>query len=241
MGTVAQRIEHWRKWQLRGSSQVNDEVCLIWYNEWLHIFQKYLLEYVANQCHVNTVTAPTVANQDTYDFPFGQANIKDFYSIVQLRVAYKTNKDWNPIYHVVRPINLADYNIRSTWYQKWEPIIYRRISKKYPRYSFVWSDKFRLYPTPTESIPNGIILDFNFFNDDVWANTNESALDLPRYFLDVIENYLSYKLILNENPELAWIFYQEFENTLHDNIYWMNRDQRPIEEWFANLYGLSHR
>lgn len=65
-------------------------------------------------------------------------------------------------------------------------------------------------------------------------------LGLPRYFLDVIDDYLSYRLIEAENPELAAMYYQTFEKTLHDNIYGLNRDQRPVEEEFANLRSLYH-
>lgn len=60
-------------------------------------------------------------------------------------------------------------------------------------------------------------------------------LGLPRYFLDVIDDYMSYRLIEAENPELAGSYYQTFINTLHNNIYGLNRDQRPVEEEFANL------
>jgi hypothetical protein len=42
-------------------------------------------------------------------------------------------------------------------------------------------------------------------------------------------------LYLKENPELAEPYLVTFQTTLHDNIYWLNRDQRYSEENFANL------
>jgi hypothetical protein len=60
-------------------------------------------------------------------------------------------------------------------------------------------------------------------------------LNLPWYFFDAIEDYMTYQLYLKENPESASIYLQTFQETLHDNIYGLNRDQRPTEEEFANL------
>lgn len=241
MAKVIDRINNWRLSELRWASQVNEDVLVAWYNKWLQIFQKELLEYVANTFHVNTVTADITKDKVLYDFPFWVSNVKDFYSIVQLRVAYKKDKDWNPIYVRCEPISLTDYNTDTkTGKQHWRPYIYGKISMAKPRYSFVGSDQFRLYPTPTENISNWIILDFNYFVQPVSKNTEESTLDLPWYFLDVIDDYLSFRLYQAENPEMAQTYYQQFLKTLQDNIYWLNRDKRPIEEWFANLSYFDH-
>jgi hypothetical protein len=39
---------------------------------------------------------------------------------------------------------------------------------------------------------------------------------------------------------MAQWYYQQFEKTMMDNIYGMNKDKRPIEEWFANTTYFSH-
>ena len=256
MATVQQRIDNWRKSMLRWASQVNNEVALLRYNKWLQIFQKELLEYVANQGQTTSVALPTEAGRDTYALPFN-FDIKgtpsnpfptDFYSIIQLRVAYE-EKNGTPIYRVCEPISLTDYNIKSNWYQKGKPYIWGRISKRNPRYAFINTydggkvqTHIRIFPTPDKTInPGWISLNFNYINKpitDSW--TDEGMLGLPRYFLDVIDDYMSYRLIEAENPELAGSYYQTFINTLHNNIYGLNRDQRPVEEEFANLRWLSH-
>jgi hypothetical protein len=64
----------------------------------------------------------------------------------------------------------------------------------------------------------------------VGLGTNESTLNLPRYFFDAIEDYLTFRLYQAENPEMAQWYYQQFEKTMMDNIYGMNKDKRPIEE-----------
>jgi hypothetical protein len=69
----------------------------------------------------------------------------------------------------------------------------------------------------------------------VIPETDESDLGLPAYFLDAVEDYLTYRLYNAENPELAQIHYQRFIDTIHDNIYGLNRDQRPVEEEPADL------
>lgn len=240
MATVESRLNKWKLSELRWASQGNDEVLLAWFNKWLQIYQKYLLEYVANTFHTTSIEVNTTANQNLYDFPFGLSNLKDFYSITQLRVAYRTDKYGNPIYRVAQPINLTDYNILENGYQKWKPIIQSRISKLNPRYSFVGSDQFKIYPTPDEWITKGISLIFNYFLPEVGINTNLDSLDLPRYFLDAIDDYLTFRLYQAENPELAQTYYEQFRNTLFDNIYWLNRDKRPIEEWFADTRYFSH-
>lgn len=247
MATIKSRIETWRHSELRWASQVNNTVLTAWYNKWLQIFQKYLLEYVANTLHTTSIDVNTTANQDLYDFPFGLSNLKDFYSITQIRVAYRTDKYGNPVYRVAQPINLTDYNIKPNWYQKWKPAIWGRISKLNPRYSFVGSDQFKIYPTPDVSITKGISLTFNYFlpaltEDQIFGvnAVDENVLDLPRYFLDAIDDYLTFRLYQAENPELAQTYYEQFRNTLFDNIYWLNRDKRPIEEWFADTRYFSH-
>jgi hypothetical protein len=65
-------------------------------------------------------------------------------------------------------------------------------------------------------------------------------LNLPWYFFDAIEDYLSYQLYLKENPELADVYFQTFQTTLHDNIYGLNRDQRESEEEMMNTFYFSH-
>lgn len=84
-------------------------------------------------------------------------------------------------------------------------------------------------------------MNFNYINRPVTNTaTDEDKLGLPRYFLDAVEDYMSYRLIMVENPELAGTYYQNFINTLHNNIYGLNKDQRPVEEDFANLRPLYH-
>jgi hypothetical protein len=55
--------------------------------------------------------------------------------------------------------------------------------------------------------------------EDITMNTNIDNLNLPWYFLDAIDDYITFRLYQAENPELATYYKQQFENTLHDNIY----------------------
>lgn len=144
---------------------------------------------------------------------------------------------------------MADYNITSKGRSKGAPYIRGRISKLRPRYTFVnvYEDNkvqthIRIFPTPDKTInPGGISLNFNYINKPITDPTlDEDMLGLPRYFLDVIDDYLSYRLIEAENPELAGGYYQTFIKTLHDNIYGLNRDQRAVEEEPAFLRALYH-
>lgn len=67
-------------------------VALNRYNKGLQIFQKELLEYVANQQQTTSVGLTTIDGEDTYALPFnfdGMGLTTDFYSISQLKVAYK--------------------------------------------------------------------------------------------------------------------------------------------------------
>lgn len=240
MATVQTRLNHWRKARLRGASQVNNEVLLEWYNEWYSEFQKLLLEYVANNIQTTNISMNIVSWQDTYSLPFGLQNAEDFYSITQLTVALYTDKNGNPVFNKCQPISMTDYNIKSNWYQKGSPIIWRRISKRNPRYSFINKSEFKIFPTPTENITAGINLQYNFYTQDLSLSDDESKLWVPRYFLDVINRYLDYKLYEAENPELSDKYYQLFLTTLYDNIHWLNRDKRPTEEEFANTSYFSH-
>lgn len=130
---------------------------------------------------------------------------------------------------------MTDYNITPKGRSVGQPYIWHRISKRTPRYMFVSKNQIRIFPTPTESITAGLNLTFNYMTQEVSADTDESNLGLPAYFLDAVEDYLTYRLYQAENPELAQMYYSQFNNTIHDNIYGLNRDQRPTEEEFADL------
>lgn len=240
MATVQTRLNKWRIARLRGQNQVNNEVLLEWYNEWYSEFQKACLEFVANNLQTTNISMNIVAGRDTYSLPFWLNNAQDFYSITQLTVALIKDKNWNPVYRRCLPISLTDYNIKDNWYQKGSPIIWKRISKRFPRYSFINKSEFKIFPTPTEDITAGINLQYNFFTQDVTLSTDEDSLWVPRYFLDVINRYLDYKLYEAENPELSDKYYQLFIQTLYDNIHGLNRDKRPVEEEIANTSYFSH-
>lgn len=238
---VQDRINKWRLKKLRWEHQVNDDVCLLWYNEWLDKFEKELLDYASWQLNVSDRVSNIIWGQSDYQcLPIWQTNIEDFYSIIQLRVAYRTDKNWIPVYRVCKQINLWDYNIRPQWthyewYQKWEPLLKQRISKRFPRFAFLNKNTIRIFPTPDENVSFWLNITYNYIEKEVSLHTDEDDLNLPYYFFDVIEDYLTYNLILNENPELAPQFYQEWIDNIHNNIYGLNRDQRTVEEEFADL------
>ena len=240
MGTVADRINKRRKKRLRGQSQVNTEVVVLWYQEGLEKFEKALLEYASWKNNTSSRFNNIQANQSDYSLPIGVSNAEDFYSIIQLSVAYSYDKNWVPVYRKCLPINEGDYittpvNSPNPWYQIGAPIIKNTISKTNPRYVFLNYNHIRIFPTPKENITWGLHLVYNFMPKEVTASTNEATLNLPRYFFDAIEEYMTYCLIENENPELAAPYLAAFERTVHDNMYWLNKDQRVNEEEFANL------
>lgn len=282
MATIVDRFNWWCAEELRWDSQVNKKVWLAWYNKWLQIFQKTMLEYVSGMQSTSVSFGDIEKDVDEYSLPqYDEVrNIEDFYSIVQLRVAYHTDKKWNPLYRICKPINFSDYNIRPMlnqynddtwkleqqwWRQVWWPYIWGKVSEVNPRYIFVpkyeaidedhpntkvYKNKIKIFPTPTEDIENGLTLTYNFiqqpikyadaFPEDDDDSIDEWKLNLPRYFFDAIEDYITFRLYQAENPEQAQWYYQQFQNTLNDNIYGLNKDKRPVEEWFANTTYFSH-
>ena len=278
------------------------------------LFQKMILEYVSGKQSTSVAYSDITADQDEYSLPIFDSieHVEDFYSIVQLRVAYHANKAGNPIYRVCKPIDFWDYNIApalntykkhvlidpsgdyepsnflkdekgqyvyeyvheqewddewkpmyklySRWgTQRWEPIIWGKVSEIHPRYIFVphldtstgkYSNSIKIFPTPLEDVPMGLTLTYNFVQQaveysDAFPNNLSNSMDiaklnLPWYFLDAIDDYITFRLYQAENPEMAQWYYQQFENTLHDNIYWLNKDKRPVDEWFANTTYFSH-
>ena len=248
MATLADMYEGWGTEEIRWWDQVNKKVWLSWFNKWYLIFQKMIMEYVSWKQNVANAITDIHAWQSEYKLPLGALNTPDFYSIIQLRVAFKANKDWMPLYRVCKQINLTDYNIRPTdGRQIWEPIVWNRISKRSPRFTFVDKDTIKIYPTPDENVDNGLALSYNYmarlltYDEAFWDSAIDlSTLNIPRYFFDAIEDYITFRLYQAENPELATYYKQQFEETLHDNIYWLNKDKRPVEEWFANTTYFSH-
>ena len=217
-----------------------------------------ILEYVSGKQNVANAVFNIVAGQPEYQLPLNEELAPDFYSIIQLRVAYKADKNWMPLYRVCKLINMTDYNIKPvSWRQIWEPMVWDRISKRNPKFSFVDKNHIKIYPTPTENVDNWLALSYNYIDRTLtelqafWEWDEEhstrvhepvdlSTLNLPWYFFDAIEDYITFRLYQAENPEMAQWYYQQFENTLHDNIYWLNKDKRPIDEWFADLRYFYH-
>ena len=248
MATVKDRIDNWATSEVRGDNQINYSVLLQWYNKGLHIFQKYLLEYASWLLNTAVRFRNIEKGKDEYEFPLWVQNVEDFYSIIQLRVAYKADKHWHPQYRVCQPIDFWEYNIQplknypDTWdveiqggQQIWGPSLWKAISMENPRYIFINKNKIKIFPTPIEDVSMWLTLAYNFMEKPVELTTNEDDLNLPWYFFDAIDDYLTYMLYLKENPDMAEIYLQTFQTTLHDNIYWLNRDQRYSEENFANL------
>lgn len=215
-----------------------------------------ILEYVSAKQNTASIFADIVKGEAEYDLPLSDTGKPDFYSIIQLRVAYKTDKYGNPIYRICTPISLTDYNIRPTnnypetwkvkiqWGRQWygSPVIWKRISQRHPRYVFVNKDTIKIFPTPMENVENWLSLNYNYIEDidAIELSTEVASLNLPRYFLDAIDDYITFRLYQAENPEMAQWYYQQFDSTLHDNIYGLNKDKRPIEEDFANTTYFSH-
>lgn len=248
MATVKDRIDNWATLEIRWDTQINYNVVLKRYNKGLHIFQKYLLEYASGLLNTSVRFQNIQKWKDEYDLPLGLSNVEDFYSIIQLRVAYKLDKNNQPLYKVCKPIDFWEYNIQPLknipdtgdvkiqgWQQIGWPYIWDTISMNSPKYIFVKKDKIKIFPTPIEDVSMWLSLAYNFMEKPVSLTTDEWNLNLPWYFFDAIDDYMSYMLYLKENPEMAEIYLQTFQTTLHDNIYWLNRDQRYSEENFANL------
>jgi len=240
MGTVAQRIQSWRKKNLRWNTQINEDVVVLWYQEWLEKFEKELLAYASWKLNTSFRFQNITADTSEYKLPLWVQNIDDFYSIIQLRIAYDTDKNGTPIYKICTPINIWDYNTlpktaENPGYQIGAPLLKHPISMEYPRYVFVNKDTIKVFPTPKKNVTWGFQMVYNFMPKEVSKNTDESTLNLPRYFFDAIEEYMTYCLVKNETPEMADRALMDFEKTVHDNIYWLNRDQRANEEEFANL------
>lgn len=242
MGTVANRIQSWRKKILRWTSQINNSVVVLWYQEGLEKFEKELLAYASWKLNTSFRYQNITANTSDYTLPLWVQNAEDFYSIIQLRVAFDTDKNGTPIYRICTPINIGDYNTlpktaEHPWYQIGAPVLKHPISKLYPRYVFVNKNTIKIFPTPDKTVTWWFQMVYNFMPKEIATDgtTDESTLNLPRYFFDAIEDYMSYCLVRSENPELAWEYLAAFDKTVHDNIYWLNRDQRANEEEFANL------
>ena len=95
-----------------------------------------------------------------------------------------------------------------------------------PRYVFTNKNHIKIFPTPTEDVDNGIMLNYNYIEQPLTLSQAFSSnaidletLNLPRYFYDAIEDYITFRLYQAENPEQAQWYYSQFDNTLHDNIY----------------------
>ena len=176
MATLSNMYDNWCLEELRWDTQVNKKVWLAWFNKGLLIFEKTMLEYVSGKQNLANAVQDISEWVSEYSLPLNEELAPDFYSIIQLRVAYKADKNGIPIYRVCKQINLTDYNIRpDNWRQIWEPMVWDRISKRNPKFTFVDKNHIKIYPTPTEDVDNWLALSYNYmtrsisYNDAFWV------------------------------------------------------------------------
>ena len=64
-----------------------------------------ILEYVSGKQNIANAVTDIRAWVTEYELPLNEELAPDFYSIIQLRVAYRSTKDGLPIYRVCKLIN----------------------------------------------------------------------------------------------------------------------------------------
>ncbi|MDR0651097.1 MAG: hypothetical protein LBG59_07045 [Candidatus Peribacteria bacterium] len=96
-----------------------------------------------------------------------------------------------------------------------------------------------IYPTPKKTVAAGLYLHYNYVQPDFTLNSDESSMNIPRYFLDVIDYYMDFRLAETRKIEEAQYYYQKFVKHFQEAIGNINnRDSRPVVETPIDLSHL---
>ena len=209
-----------------------------WYNE----LKKKLISIWRNNLFSDQIWIKTTAWQNVYTVPLGTTDtrpangLKDFVSVIQLEVAYRLDSRTNmPVYHVCEQVMAEEFS-DERWEKQW---------KGKPRYEFLGKNQIVIFPTPTVSLnqtgKEWIKLRYNYWEEDIDANTLESDINMPFYLLDTLDFYLDYRLKRHETDKAnAQIEYQEWLNEIQVALGMINtRDSRPVKEVFLDTRPLQ--
>jgi hypothetical protein len=141
--------------------------------------------------------------------------------VIALEVAYDIDQKGNLVYAKCTQVDSSE---RTEQQRQNQPTTA-------PRYRFDGKDGIVLFPTPKKSVTSGMYLHYNFIKIDIPITTNDTELDVPRYFLDCIDLYMDFRQAQVRKMENAQYYYQQFVKNFQDTIGDINsRDSRPVQQ-----------
>jgi hypothetical protein len=155
--------------------------------------------------------------------------LKDFANLIKLEIAYDTDENGINMYYPASQIDLLEYSEREL----------EKTPKISPRYFFDGMDSIIIYPKPTKPLMNGIRLHYNYYDVDLKETDDESKMNIPFYFIDLLFFYLDFcRKRYRSDITAAQLEYDLREKKLWEIVGVLNnRDVGPIEEEPIHLIG----
>jgi hypothetical protein len=108
-----------------------------------------------------------------------------------------------------------------------------KITQTNPKYRFTSKNRITIYPTPDQTVSNGLKLVYNTTPPAITKDTNDETIGLPTALLHCIDEYLLMKIHKIENVSQFQISHNDRREKTNNAIYFMcNMDRSSGEENF---------
>lgn len=163
---------------------------LVWFNRYLHRLENEIAIFLMEDSYDEGLSIDLVSWQSDYDLPTWDSSgptipwILEFKKLLECTVNY--SGAWVRWF---KAKELPDWSLEHPieWYAT-------DSSAETPMFKFKWKNKLTIFPTPTENITDWLKLRYAKTDWDVELDVDETELSIPRQYIQVILEWMSYQL-----------------------------------------------
>ena len=237
---MAKTVEDYIEERLFDNAKVADDLpvvdALIRFNRFLHRAENKIAHFVMENYFDEWLNIDLVAGQNEYDLPLWDSEdpavptIAEFKKLLECSIKYGTDS-W------------GGFGVKATELPAWSlPRPLWRYTENQPQtlpYFRFDNKKLRIYPTPTEDVTWWLILRYARSNVDVELTTLESELSIPRDYIWVILEGMTYQLVkTNKHTAVIWFHKDEREEALKTML--TDIGDRYLQPWIYKNPNLTN-
>lgn len=184
------------------------------FNRYMHKVEDKVAQFVMEDFFDEWISMNLIAHQNEYDLPVWDSDnpwipwIPEVNKLLEVSIKYK---DWTWSWKKATLMNQSLLNHPLEWYKTNQPA-------STPLFRFD-NKKIRIYPEPTENVTDWLIIRYARTNVDVELSTEESDLSLPRKYIPVILDGMSYQLHkTNKDVQVMEFYKKEWEQSLDEML-----------------------
>jgi len=236
--TIAIYIDEWLFDNAVNWWDITPAKALVRFNRYLHKLENEIAIFLMENSYDDWIKINLVDWQKDYNLPTWDSSwptipwISEFKKLLECSVNY----DW-PTSKWYKAIELPDGSLPN-------PIerYSTENSTKSPMFKFLWKNTLTIYPTPKKSVTDWLKLRYSKTDYDVELATLETALSIPRQYIPVILDGMSYQLAKTiKDKDLLAILERDYKESKRDMMAQLSdRYSQPVQYHNPNLYNLMN-